>query len=106
MEAHDQERRDIDSTEGGGVGLLGDLNDQVFAIASREDFIAFVSALRRDLLRDPDGWENPTLDRYLDALAAWGEDLDGFFANRGEPTPTEPSWRLFGMMLLAAKYYE
>ncbi len=78
----------------------------MFEIKTRNDLSAFVAALRRDLLSSPDDWENATLERYLEALAAWAEDMDGYFLNRGEEIPTEPSWRLVGQLLLAAKYYE
>ncbi len=59
-------------------------------IESREDFIAFVEAMRNDLLADSPGWENPTLERFPGALAAWATDIDGYFHNRGEQVPLQP----------------
>ncbi len=72
----------------------------------RLDLADLVDQLRDSLNRDPESWENPDLDRFLDALAAWTRDMDGWFMNRGEPAPDAPSWELFGHMLLAAKIYE
>ena len=83
-----------------------ELRDLVDRVQSRQDLIAFIAALRRDLERNEPEWENPTLDRYLEALAAWTEDMDGYFRNRGEEVPAEPSWRLIADMLYAAHIYE
>lgn len=51
------------------------------------------------LEENPASWENPTLDRYLDAMAAWLEDS-------GKAHDRPPSWELFIEMLEAAKIYE
>jgi hypothetical protein len=82
------------------------LNDQARAIQSRGDFVCFVRALLQDLDRDPGQWENLDLRSYLDALAAWVEDMDGYYQNKGEPVPEQPSWKVLGNILLAAKFYE
>ena len=83
-----------------------ELHKQVERINSRHDLIAFIEALRDDLLQHPGDWENRTLERFLEALAAWSTDMDGYFQNRGEQVPSQPSWRLLGEMLNAAKIYE
>lgn len=83
-----------------------DLNEESNAIRSRDDFVHFVKALLRDFEENPSGWENHDLGSFLDAVAAWTEDMDGYFENRGEPTPQQPDWRLLGQIMLAAKYYE
>jgi hypothetical protein len=79
-------------------------------IASRADFVRFVRGLIRDLDETGDGrlegWGNATLRDYLEALAAWTGDMDGYFQHRGEPVPETPSWRLVGEMLAAAATYE
>ena len=83
-------------------------------VNSRDSFLEFVSALRADLLAShaqeaatpssPYGpnaldWENPSLDRYLEALRAWTDDM-------GDRITEPPSWRTFADMLYAAKTYE
>lgn len=87
-------------------GLRMELHEEVEQIRSRGDLVAFISRLRADYLENPAGWENSDLPAFLEAVAAWSEDLPGFFENRGEKTPEEPTWRLIGMTLLAAKHYE
>jgi hypothetical protein len=103
MEVHDQERRRDGADQGTAVMALDDMVD---GIETRDDLAAFVAVLRRDLVERPDGWENASLDRFLEAAAAWLDDADGFFLNRGEPVPTAPTWRFLGQLLLAAKHYE
>jgi hypothetical protein len=82
------------------------LEEQVAEIHTREDLIAFVESLRADLEAQPETWENPTLDRFLGALASWMEDMDGYYRNRGEDIPSTPSWGTLGEILAAARVYE
>jgi hypothetical protein len=66
---------------------------------TREDAVSAIRKLVADLEHDPGSWENPTLDRYLDARAAW---LEGY-GNKHNPTP---SWDFIIEMLGAARIYE
>lgn len=63
-------------------------------------------ALLGDLRRNPENWENPTLERYLDALGEVISSADTVYQNFGRKTPVEPTWLLFGELLAAARYYE
>jgi hypothetical protein len=91
-----------------------ELHEMIDRVDSKESFLEFVAALRADLeaslaeervhpssgygpaARD---WENPSLDRFLEAMQAWAEDT-------GERVPSQASWRTFAKMLYAAKHYE
>jgi len=66
---------------------------------TREDVITTIQNLLADLKANPDSWENATLERYLDAMAAW---LEGSGKKYNQP----PSWDLIIEMLEAAKIYE
>ena len=79
---------------------------ETFPGMNRLELADLIDQLSDNLKEDPESWENPDLDRFLDALAAWTRDMDGYFMNRGEPLPEAPSWELFAHMLLAAKIYE
>jgi hypothetical protein len=83
-----------------------DLLEARDTIRTREDLARFVRLLRDDLLQNGDAWENPTLDRYLEALGAWVADLEGYFNNQNMVEPRQPSWDLVGKMLFAATVYE
>ena len=76
------------------------------AISSRADLVAFIRQLRCDLRDDPATWENVTLDSYMEAMAAWTEDSDGYYQNAGLPIPKTTSWQTLADILLAAKSYE
>ena len=89
-----------------------DPSDLASTVATRADFARFVRALLADWeasaaaeAQAPSapwsaasgGWENPTLDRFLEALAAYAD---------AQPLAEPPSWRSFAALLAAAKVYE
>lgn len=83
-----------------------DLLDARDSIETRQELAAFVQALREDLLEHEETWENPTLERFLGALAGWIADMEGYFRNQGIAEPEQPDWQLVGRMLFAASIYE
>jgi hypothetical protein len=83
-----------------------DLPERAQAVSTRDDLATFGVALREELLANPSKWENSTLDAYLEAFSAWCADMPGYFRNRGEQQPDQPSWNLIAQMLLAAALYE
>jgi hypothetical protein len=66
---------------------------------TREDVVQTLESLLTDLGRDRGSWENPTLERYLEAMAAW---LGAHEMGKVQ----EPSWELMCEMLEAGKIYE
>ncbi len=69
------------------------------AVGSRAELAQFVRALLGDWHADAGGgWENPTLERFLEALAAYAEDAGG--------PDGPPTWRAFAELLAAARDYE
>jgi hypothetical protein len=86
--------------------LRKDIFEKADAVQTREDLAVFVLALRTDLVTDNERWENPTLDRYLEAFAAWCADMPGYFKNQGRVTPDQPDWNLVAQMMIAASLYE
>jgi hypothetical protein len=82
------------------------LAEHINSIRSREDFVGFVRALSKDLQDNPESWENATLERFLEAVGAWVEDMDGYYINQGKPVPLQPDWKVIGDILMAAKMYE
>jgi hypothetical protein len=75
-------------------------------VHSRTDLAAYVEKLSRAATAEADDWENPSLERYLDALSGFIGDMDGYFLNRGEPVPDQPDWAMIAKMLRAACFYE
>jgi hypothetical protein len=83
-----------------------DLNERVNTIQQRDDFVGFVRALSVSLDDERSDWENCDLSSYLEALAAWVADMDGYYKNRGEAVPQQPTWKTLAQVLLAARVYE
>jgi hypothetical protein len=75
-------------------------------VDSRESFVGFLDALIKNFQQKPEEWENRDLASFLNAMAAWIEDMDGYYQNQGEPVPERPSWKVLGEILLAARIYE
>lgn len=76
-------------------------------ICTREDFIRFLQDLATQYRTDPASWENQDLESFLEAMAAYARDIDGFYKNlKLEENPDEPSWRVFSDILLGATIYE
>ncbi len=82
------------------------LVERVATIESRQDLISFMQALLRDLRENPEEWWNPTLEGYLEAFAAWVDDMDGYYLSRSEPIPEQPTWKVIGDILMGARVYE
>lgn len=80
--------------------------DKTSFVYTREDLAVFVHELAHDLRTKPQDWENATLPAYLEAMAAWIEDAEGYYVGAGQPVPQQPSWQNLAEILLAAKHYE
>jgi hypothetical protein len=75
-------------------------------IATREDLVKFVEDLANEASSVSKNWENEDLPSFLMAIAAWIEDMDGYYQNKGERVPSQPSWKTIGEILKAATIYE
>lgn len=79
------------------------LADFANQINSKEDFINFLKRLQGDYNENRDEWENPNLDRYLEAMAAFLKSSTEKSLNKIDFTP---SWSLFARIMLVASIYE
>lgn len=82
------------------------LTERLNTLSSREDFVEFLEALRKDLAHAPDGWENQSSPDYLEAIAAWTGSMRGYYRNKNPPEPASVNWKVLAEILLATKYYE
>jgi hypothetical protein len=73
-----------------------------FMSATRDDLVRTIKELLKDLQRNRDRaeWENPTLDRFLEAMGSWVDDYGRAY------NVVEPTWDFVMLMLTAAKIYE
>ncbi|MEV7815560.1 hypothetical protein AB0P05_33330 [Streptomyces flaveolus] len=75
-------------------------------IHTRDELVAFVRDLRQDYLQRGHDWENHTLERFLEALAAWIASSDGWYRNFGKELPANGDWTFIARALHAATVYE
>jgi hypothetical protein len=74
-------------------------------VNTRSDFAALLSAVLKDFRSGGEAeWENGTLERFLDGLAAFADArVSDEFADVDQEAP---SWRLFADIVVAATGYE
>ncbi|WP_418360289.1 DUF7660 family protein [Sphingobacterium detergens] len=76
-------------------------------VTDRTSFIKFLDLLHQDLLRQPETWENKTLPDFLEALAAYTEDIQGYYDNTEANVDAEKAaWSTFADIFKGAKVYE
>jgi hypothetical protein len=68
------------------------------SISSRQSFLQFLEALLEDRCNSRDGWENKSIESFLEAMHAWAVDSNSL--------PEQPDWRYIAQLLLAGKHYE
>lgn len=74
------------------------------ALQGREEVLDVLDALQAELATDP-GWENQTLERFLDAFNALLGSIENAYSNTGRPLPNSP-WELVAEALKGARFYE
>ncbi len=78
-----------------------------FKVNNRKDFIEFLVLLRKDFINNPTGWENNTLERFLEALSIYAEDIQGHYDNTKQGVnANEPNWQTFADIFKGAIVYE
>ncbi|MFI8244195.1 hypothetical protein ACIF83_44440 [Streptomyces sp. NPDC085866] len=82
------------------------MNTSPDRVDSKEDLAAFVRALHRNHTDEGRSWENADLASFLEALAAWIDDADGWYSNAGRNLPASGDWSFFARALQAATNYE
>lgn len=76
-------------------------------VVDRQSFIEFCKTLLIEFENDNKSWENNTLSSFLEALAAYAQDVQGYydFFKLGIDADN-PSWRTFATILRGATVYE
>ena len=84
-----------------------ELDNELQGVHDYVTLSAFVQSLSDDLIANEVGWENRTLQSYLERLAAFIGAMGSWAQNNNVRLPEhEEFWRLFGEMLLIARDYE
>jgi len=77
-----------------------DFSQKISEINSKDDFVNFVGLLVDDLKNNPDEWENKSLPAYLDAIARWTDDMEGYYLNNNIEMPRDINWIVFANILM------
>lgn len=76
-------------------------------VTDRQSFIKFLDLLHKDLLQNPETWENKTLPDFLEALASYAEDIQGYYDNTDANVDAEKAaWSTLADIFKGAKVYE
>lgn len=82
------------------------LAERARAVQSREDLAGLVAELKADLDANPDAWVNGDLTSFLEAMAVWVQDMEGYYRNTGQKLSDLPPWKILADILMAARVYE
>lgn len=78
-----------------------------FKVADRKSFVEFIQLLRSDLLANPDTWGNKNLDDFLEAMARYTDDIQGYYDNMKQPIDADqPNWQVFADIFKGSSIYE
>lgn len=75
-------------------------------IITKQDFVDFLHSVRADYTERPDSWENTDIASFLESMAAWTNDMDGFYANQNLQMPENVNWKVFAEIIYASRIYE
>jgi len=73
---------------------------------TKTELSSFVHKMSQDYRMNPDSWTNKDLGAFLEALAAWIDDMEGYYSNQEKPIPDRLDWKMIADMLSGAKVYE
>lgn len=79
---------------------------KISKIKSKSEFICFLRDLKEDYIDNLQTWENRDIGNFLEAMASWIEDMDGFYTNQGLSVPEALDWKVFADILMGGKLYE
>jgi len=74
---------------------------------TKQEFILFIENLRTDFIENKEQWENKTIEDYLEAMANYVEDIDGYYKNTNQNIDLEMvNWKVFSDILKGSTIYE
>ena len=82
------------------------LDEQAKAVETKNDLVALLIALAADYRENPDALQSTDLPSFLRAMAAWAQDMDGYYRNAGQDLSKRSVWGLAADLLMAGRVYE
>ena len=76
-------------------------------VTDKQSFIDFLKLLSDDFAKHPENWEHRNLGDFLQNMADYTEDIQGYYNNTDQPIDSEvASWKVFYDILMGARIYE
>jgi hypothetical protein len=105
----------VERTTNGGQNMESNPDPDPDTVHDEQSFLEFARALhvnrqladldgRSGLMAAPRGWQNDTIEQFLEGAVAWAEDSE-FGRTVGVPEDAS-AWRRFAVFLYAGKMYE
>lgn len=82
------------------------MESDLYPVKTRDELIKLILSLASEVKNNPGEWKNNDLPSFLEAMASWMEDMDGFYENMNKPCPDHASWSVLADILMAARIYE
>jgi hypothetical protein len=82
------------------------LTDKLKQVKTKNDFITFINTLAEDNDKSSIEWENANISSFLNAVAAWTEDMDGYYNNMKKDLPKNINWEFAATLFYVGKIYE
>ena len=83
-----------------------DVSVMIDQVKTREDFVHFIYMLKEDTHINTDEWENKDIPSYLESIASWVEDMDGYYKNMNMKPPRDVDGKFLATLLYVGKIYE
>jgi len=76
-------------------------------VENRKEFIDFIEKMSRDLRENPENWENKSLEDFLEAVASYAADIQGYYDNTKQNIDADKAdWQTFADIFRGARIYE
>ena len=82
------------------------LHESINAIQTKDEFIEFLNLMIKDKEINSEEWENKSITEYLEGMASWVEDMDGYYNNMNLQMPRDIDWKFIATLLYVGKIYE
>lgn len=82
------------------------LHESINAIQTKDEFIEFLNLMIKDNEINSEEWENKSITEYLEGMASWVEDMDGYYNNMNLQMPRDIDWKFIATLLYVGKIYE
>lgn len=84
-----------------------DFEDGTENVLDKKSFTEFAREILQDCKSNSYNWTNNNLYDFIDGIASYAEDIDGYYQNmKSLKSPNIPTWRIFAQILKGATQYE